>query len=175
MEPFQYLEHTADVKFRARGHSLEEMFGNSALAMFNAMTDTSKVKNRETWTIELESESLEGLLYEWLSELLYLFDVELALFASFEVELAQVGSKQVRPEQAGKQVGSEQMETEQLGPTQSDSGTGSEGWKLKARVGGERIDPKRHFFETEVKAVTLHQFEVAQEENLWIAQVILDV
>jgi len=171
MEPFQYLEHTADVKFRARGHSLEEMFGNSALAMFNAMTETSKVKNRETWTIELESESLESLLYEWLSELLYLFDVELALFASFDVKLAQAGSKQVRPEQ----VGSEQIMTEQLGQAQSGSGTGSEGWKLKARVGGERIDPKRHFFETEVKAVTLHQFEIVQEGNLWTAQVILDV
>jgi SHS2 domain-containing protein len=142
MEPFQYLEHTADVKFLARGHTPEEMFENSAQAMFSAMTETSKVEERETWHVELEAEDLEFLLYDWLSELLYLFQVELALFSAFEVEL----EKDER----------------------------SEKWKLRARVGGERIDPERHTFDTEVKAVTLHQFEVKKEEY-WTAQVILDV
>ena len=42
------------------------------------------------------------------------------------------------------------------------------------------MDPKRHFFETEVKAVTLHQFEIRKEEGeggeeIWTAQVVLDV
>jgi len=141
MEPFRYLEHTADVKFRACGHSLEELFGNAALAMFNAMTDTSKVECLGSWSLEMEAESLDTLLYEWLSELLYLSDVELALFSVFEVKLEK----------------------------------SDDGWRLDARIKGEEIDLDRHVFETEVKAVTLHQFEVWNEDDLWTAQVILDV
>ena len=43
---FEYLDHTADVKFRAYGDSLEKAFGNAALAMFNVMVDTSGVKGK---------------------------------------------------------------------------------------------------------------------------------
>jgi SHS2 domain-containing protein len=146
MEPFEYLEHTADVKFRARGRSLEVAFENAALAMLGAMVDPSTVKLEETWTVEMESECLEDLLYQWLSEILYLFEVELAVFSKFEVALEEA----------------------------------EDGWRLSGRIGGERVDPKRHFFETEVKAVTLHQFEIKKEageggDEIWTAQVVLDV
>jgi len=147
MKPFEYLEHTADVKFQARGRSLEEAFENAALAMLAAMVDPSTVRLEKTWPVEIEAESLESLLYEWLSEVLYLFEVELAVFSKFEVAL-------------------ERCEV---------------GWRLSGRIGGERVDPERHFFETEVKAVTLHQFEIKKEEGeeggeeIWTAQVVLDV
>ncbi len=146
MKSFEYLEHTADVKFRAYGRSLEETFENAGLAMVAAMIDLSAVRAEETWSVEIEAESLENLLYEWLSETLYLFEVELAVFSKFEVTLEE----------------------------------GEGGWRLSGRIGGERVDPKRHFFETEVKAVTLHQFEIRKEEGaggeeVWTAQVVLDV
>ena len=110
------------------------------------MIDPATVRVEETWTVEIEAESLENLLYDWLSELLYLFEVELALFSKFEVALEE----------------------------------GGEVWRLSGRIGGERVDPARHFFETEVKAVTLHQFEIRKEEGdggeeIWTAQVVLDV
>ncbi len=146
MEPFEYLEHTADVKFRARGRSPEEAFENAALAMMTAMIDPSTVRLEEAWPVEIEAEGLENLLYEWLSEVLYLFEVELAVFSKFEVKLDE----------------------------------GEDGWRLSGRIGGERVDPERHLFETEVKAVTLHQFEIRKEEReggeeIWTAQVVLDV
>ncbi len=146
MEPFEYLEHTADVKFRAWGRSLEEAFENAALAMLGAMIDPSTVRADETWPVDIESESLEDLLYEWLSEILYLFEVELAVFSKFEVALEEA----------------------------------EDGWRLSGRIGGERVDPERHFFETEVKAVTLHQFEIKKDageggDEIWTAQVVLDV
>ena len=40
---YEYLEHTADVKFLAYGKTLEEVFENAALAMFNVMIDTGKI------------------------------------------------------------------------------------------------------------------------------------
>ncbi len=40
---FEYLEHTADVYIRAYGKTMEEAYANSALAMFEVMTDTDKI------------------------------------------------------------------------------------------------------------------------------------
>jgi SHS2 domain-containing protein len=83
---FEYLEHTADAKFRAYGKSLEEAFENAAFAMFNVMIDTSTVATGISHEIELNSEDMEGLLFNWLSEILFVFEVESIVFAKFIVE-----------------------------------------------------------------------------------------
>jgi SHS2 domain-containing protein len=46
---------------------------------------------------------------------------------------------------------------------------------LEARGYGEPLDPKRHQLQVDVKAVTLHQFQVKQTEKGWKATVVLDV
>ncbi|MCQ8902953.1 MAG: archease [Methanothrix sp.] len=139
---YEFLEHTADVKFRAYGSSPEEMLKNAALAMFSVMIDIETVRPESVWEVELEAEDLEGLAYRWLSELLFLFSAELAVFSDFDISLSHDGA-----------------------------------WRLNARVRGEHIDRKRHSFETEIKAVTLHQFEVrpGDSERPWMLQVVLDV
>jgi SHS2 domain-containing protein len=82
---FEYFDVTADVGFRAYGNSLEEAFENSALAMFEVMTDTSRIKPAEKREINIDSEDEKGLLYDWLSELLFLHDYEGLVFSQFEV------------------------------------------------------------------------------------------
>jgi SHS2 domain-containing protein len=47
-------------------------------------------------------------------------------------------------------------------------------WRLLAKIGGERMDLKRHAFENEVKAITMHQFQIKKNDH-WCIQVILDV
>jgi len=83
---FEYLEHTADAKFRAYGRTMEEAFGNAALAMFNVMINTETVSEEVTEKIEVVSADLDGLLVDWLSELLYLFEVNQVVFGKFVVE-----------------------------------------------------------------------------------------
>jgi SHS2 domain-containing protein len=83
---FEYLEHTADAKFRAYGRTIEEVFENAALAMFNVMIATDHVRKTESKKIEITSADMDGLLVDWLSELLYLFDAEQMVFGKFEVE-----------------------------------------------------------------------------------------
>ena len=141
MEPYEYLEHTADVKFRAYGHSLEEMLSNAALALFNSMIDTKSVQAKETWKVEQSAPEIEQLAYDWLSELIFLFETEFAVFSQFDIRLHQ--------DQDGQ-------------------------WSLQATIGGEKIDHGRHAFDNEVKAVTLHEFEV-KKNGLWCIQVVLDV
>jgi SHS2 domain-containing protein len=46
---------------------------------------------------------------------------------------------------------------------------------LAARVAGERLDPVRHGFHTEVKAVTWHELAVEPRGAGWWARVIVDV
>ena len=73
---FEYLEHTADVKFRAYGDSQEKAFANAALATFNVMVDTSKVKGRIKKNVSAEGSDIQSLLYDFLEKFLILLDSE---------------------------------------------------------------------------------------------------
>lgn len=46
---------------------------------------------------------------------------------------------------------------------------------LKATIKGEPLDPDKHDFRTEIKAITYHQFSVKHENDLWQAHIIFDV
>ncbi len=142
MIPFEYLEHTADVKFRAYGTTPDQMLSNAAAALFGAMIPAEQVTEKEFWPVELEAEDLEDLAYQWLSEIVFLFETESAVFSRFQVAL-------------------EELED-------------GRGWKLRAEIGGERMDPERHSFLAEVKAVTRHKFAIEKNER-WCIQVVLDV
>ncbi len=85
---FEYLEHTADAKFRAYGITLEEKFANSALALFNLITDTDKVRPRIRKEFSVSANRLRSLLYEFLEEFLVYIDAEGWLLSNIEkVEL----------------------------------------------------------------------------------------
>jgi len=83
---YEYLYHIADAKFKAYGSTLEEAFENAALAMFNVMINTSGLGVCESRDIEIGSPDIKGLLVEWLSELLYLFEVDEVIFSEFKIE-----------------------------------------------------------------------------------------
>jgi len=48
-------------------------------------------------------------------------------------------------------------------------------YKLKAKLYGERISMKKHNLIVDVKAVTMHKFEVKQTPIGWKAVVVLDI
>lgn len=89
MIAFEYLEHTADIKFRAYGKTAEEMLSNAAAALFNCMVRPETIAFRETWRVELQAEDLEDLAYQWLSEVVFLFETESSVFSTFSVRLEQ--------------------------------------------------------------------------------------
>lgn len=83
---YEYLYHIADAKFRAYGSTLEEAFENAALALFNVMIDTSNLKTTKVREMELTSSDVKMLLVDWLSELLYLFEVDEIIFSEFNID-----------------------------------------------------------------------------------------
>ena len=76
MKKYEYLEHTADTKFRAYGENREETFTNAALAMMNVMVDTSKVKAISTKHITATGDDMPALLQNFLEQFLILLDSE---------------------------------------------------------------------------------------------------
>ena len=73
---YEFLEHTADAKFRAYGKTLSEAFENAAYAMEEVITDYTKVKPLIKKTISIGSENKEALLYDFLEQFIFLLDSE---------------------------------------------------------------------------------------------------
>ena len=96
MIPFEYLEHTADIKFRAYGKTPAEMLSNAAAALFKSMVEPATIHVKETWKVELKAFDLEDLAYQWLNEIVFLFETESAVFATFSVNLEQDGTESWR-------------------------------------------------------------------------------
>ena len=73
--PYRFLEDiaTGDAAFEAQGRTL--------------MVDTERVEPRITREVELKNEAVDGLLFDWLSELVYLKDAEAVLFSKFNVNI----------------------------------------------------------------------------------------
>lgn len=88
--PFKYLEDiaTADVAFEAWGRTLPEMFVAAADATMNAMiVDLETIEPKEAREAQLESESLEMLLFQLLQELIFYKDAERLLLRVARVEI----------------------------------------------------------------------------------------
>jgi SHS2 domain-containing protein len=86
---FEFFDVTADVGFRSCGKDMDEAFQNAALATFEVMTDTSKIKPTVKREILIEAEDEKALLYDWLSELLFIHDYEGLVFSRFAVTTRQ--------------------------------------------------------------------------------------
>lgn len=109
---FQYLEDiaTADVAFEARGSTLEELFVQCALATFEAMLDTKKVRGKIEKMIELENEDPEELLYDWLTEIISLKDSESLALGAFEVKLEKNRTNRLHAKVRGEKINPERHE-----------------------------------------------------------------
>jgi SHS2 domain-containing protein len=91
---YEELEHTADILIRVRGSTIEDLFEEAARAMFCIMFGESR-KESVIHTFSLSSIDLDSLLQEFLSELLYITEVEQMVFSSVDVELEEQNSMHV--------------------------------------------------------------------------------
>ena len=82
---YRYIEHPSDVGFEAYGTTLEELFANAALAMYSFMTDVDEIETTETTEITIKSEDLYSLMFDWLDEMLFLFESESLVMNKFDI------------------------------------------------------------------------------------------
>jgi len=84
--PFEELEHTADLRLRVHGNSLEELFIHAAQGMFHLMRCQPQGEGRPvSHQVTLESYDLEALLVDWLNELIYLREADQECYDTYEI------------------------------------------------------------------------------------------
>ena len=83
---YEFLEHTADIYVASYGKNLNEIFENSALALFDTMTDVKKIDRRFIENVKVKGHDEFALLYNWLEYFLIKFEIENKLFSKFEVK-----------------------------------------------------------------------------------------
>ncbi len=89
--PFEIIEHPADIGFRCRGRTREELFANASLAMMSLACDPVGIAESESREIVTTGDSDESLLFAWLAEILAVADAEKMFFRRAEVTSAAAG------------------------------------------------------------------------------------
>ena len=83
----EIFEHTADAGIRAESSTLSEAFHEVSLAFTEIITGGSLPDTKHNFEINIESSSLDSLLVNYISHLIYLFDTENFLVASVDVSI----------------------------------------------------------------------------------------
>ena len=87
MNEFEILEHTADIGMAAYGKTKKEVFINVAKGMFKIIAGENRnLKENFYDKIKLEADNLEGLLFAWLNELLYISETKLVILSKFKIK-----------------------------------------------------------------------------------------
>ncbi len=72
---FEFMEHSADIKFKAYGNNFEDLLSNCLLAFKKSLTDDD-VLDEVKKTFKFSANDKERLLYNFMEELIFLFDSE---------------------------------------------------------------------------------------------------
>lgn len=155
---FEILEHTADIKIKAYGETLEKLFYNSVVGMFQAIgpkiDDCNLLNGRVVCEslpisrkVELEAIDLEVLLVNFLSEVLYLSDVNNEAYLDLQVhELKKF--------------------------FYSCDGVEKDKFRICATLFGVKV---QGFEVVEIKAVTYNDLNLKQIDGMWQTNIVFDI
>jgi SHS2 domain-containing protein len=99
MEPFEIVEHTADVGFRAWAEDVAQLFEHSALALMSIAAEPGTITGHGQYVVTVSGHDYESLLVNWLGEVLYLFDS--AHFAAREFAVEEITPEMLRARLVG--------------------------------------------------------------------------
>ena len=143
---FEQVPHTADIKIRVYGKTLEQFFCNALIGMFQVIGPKAKgctvVNGRlvcselpEKHTLVVTAPDRNALLVDFLSEALYLSDVHNEAYLAADVN--------------------------QLSETE-----------ISATVYGIKVTG---FEVVEIKAVTYHDLDIQQKDGVWVSDIVFDI
>ena len=88
---FEVFDHTADLGLRVRAADLESLLVEAAQALFSTIVPLEEVRPLEQIEVRVEGREPDYLLFDWLNELLYMFDTKHLLLSQFDVHLDAAG------------------------------------------------------------------------------------
>lgn len=100
MPKYIIIDHTADIGIDVFGDTLQDLFSNAGFALFDIITDLSTVECKVKHSLNIVGVDKEQLLVNWLSELLFLHDVNNLLFKNFCVN--QLSDYQLNADVSGE-------------------------------------------------------------------------
>jgi SHS2 domain-containing protein len=83
----------ADIAFEAQSKTVNGLFESCAKALADIMVDPKSLRAKVTKKISLKSDDLDRLLYDFLTELIVMKDVDSLLFSNVKVEISIEGTK----------------------------------------------------------------------------------
>jgi SHS2 domain-containing protein len=86
---FKFLPDVAlaDIAFEAQSKTLDGLFESCALALADIMVDPSTLRVSASRDLELKADDLDRLLYDFLTELIVIKDVDSLLFKEVKVRV----------------------------------------------------------------------------------------
>jgi SHS2 domain-containing protein len=87
--PYRFLPDVAlaDIAFEADSSTLDGLFESSGRALTDIMVDRRTLRKRVKRTLRIEGTDADRLLYDFLTELIVLKDVDSLLFKEIKVEI----------------------------------------------------------------------------------------
>lgn len=99
---YEVFEHKADIGLHIYGPSFKDLLENAGVALFETMSDLSKVKVVDNIEVSAQGETVEELFMAWLRELLYIFHGERYLLKEFEV--VEIGNGLIKGVVKGERI-----------------------------------------------------------------------
>lgn len=147
---YRFLDHTADVGAELAADSLGELFAEALAAFTDTITRRRSVGRRRERRFRLAAADADALLVDWLSEVLYAYEVDGLLLHDAAVSV------------------------EEEPPATGDAA--SRRLRLDAVARGEVYDPDRHPIKVLIKGVTYHGLRVEQrDDGRWHASIVFDI
>jgi len=89
---FETFEHTADIGLRITASSWEELFSEAGRGLFSLIVaNLDDVRETESRQVEIAGKDKDYLLFDWLNELLALFEVERFVGRRYNVQFTSGG------------------------------------------------------------------------------------
>jgi SHS2 domain-containing protein len=89
---FEVFDHTADLGLRIQSADLNGLFVDAGRALLSVIvSEPNTVEPRESVTLQIAANELEYVFFDWLNELLYLFESKRFLAREFEAAVQQSG------------------------------------------------------------------------------------
>ncbi|CAA9990333.1 protein archease, putative [Plasmodium knowlesi strain H] len=85
MYQYEYVDHPADVILHSYGKTLKECFESICVSMFNYMCNLNEVEPKLSRRIAVGGETLEDLLYNFLTECHFLYGSEYIICSSVDI------------------------------------------------------------------------------------------
>jgi SHS2 domain-containing protein len=89
MKGYKFLEHTADIMVEVWGDSLNEAFEAAGTAFYDIILNVKNIEQKINYKIETTGFDIKSLLYNWIEELILIFEIESLVFKDFKVNIGK--------------------------------------------------------------------------------------